>query len=184
MVATDQSKLVGFTFVWRRVLAPILLSGLLLTSACSTVAPPPSPYDQVQTETTGRQAIEVVADDAVQGSYFNRLFPAAVEGYSIVPTQEKQGFAEYKLKQDGTTLAMLSISDTLSNPDAAAKFASSDRQIAGYPAVNVGSTQTAILVSDRFQVKVQSRDPSFEASDRDAWLEKFDLAGLTQLAAR
>lgn len=167
---------------WRKVLASLLLSVMLLISACSTLAPPPpSPYEQVQEETTGRGAVEAVADDAVQGSNFNRLFPSAAEGYDVVPTQEKQGFAEYKLKQDGTTLAMLSISDTLSTPDAAAKFASSDRQIAGFPAVDVGSTQTAILVGDRFQVKVQSRDPSFEASDRAAWIEKFDLEGLLQL---
>lgn len=166
---------------WRRIVTPLLLSIVLLTAACSTVAPPPSPYEQVQEETTGRQAVEAVADDAVQGSNFNRLFPSASDGYAVVPTQEKQGFAEYKLKQDGTTLAMLSISDTISAPDAAAKFASSDRQIAGFPAVDVGSTQTAILVGDRFQVKVQSRDPSFEVSDREVWLEKFDLNGLLQL---
>ncbi|MGB3491309.1 MAG: hypothetical protein WBA57_01180 [Elainellaceae cyanobacterium] len=152
-----------------------------MTSACSTVAPPPSPYEQVQEETTGRQAVEAVADDAIKGSNFNRLFPSSSEGYEVVPTQEKQGFAEYKLKQNGATLAMLSVNDTLSNPDAAAKFASSDRQIAGFPAVDVGSSQTAILVGDRLQVKVQSRDPSFEVSDREAWIEKFDLDGLLQL---
>jgi len=37
-------------------------------------------------------------------------------------------------------------------------------------------------VANRYQVKVLSRDPSFTASDRKEWIEKFDLAGLAQLA--
>ncbi|NEQ98274.1 MAG: hypothetical protein F6K30_16400 [Cyanothece sp. SIO2G6] len=162
----------------RNVLAPLCLSALLLFSACASA--PPSPYEQVQQETVGNQA-PAVADEAVQGSQFNALFPSAADGFNVVPSQEKQGFAEYKLNQDGTTMAMLSINDTISNPDAAAKFAGSDRTVAGYPAVDIGSKQTAILVGDRFQVKVQSRDDAFGVSDREAWISKFDLDGLANL---
>jgi len=162
----------------RIILTPLCLSVLLLLSACGSA--PPSPYDQVQQETVGSQAPAVV-DEAVQGSQFNALFPSSADGFDVVPAQEKKGFAEYKLNQDGTTMAMLSINDTISNPDAAAKFAESDRTIAGYPAVDIGSTQTAILVADRFQVKVQSRDDAFAGGDREAWLSKFDLDGLANL---
>ena len=164
---------------WQKILAPVLLSVLLLVSACGS-GPPPSPYDQVQQETSGRQA-PAVSGDAVQGSNFNALFPDAGSGFDVVPSQEKKGFAEYKLKKDGTTMAMLSINDTISNPDAAAKFASSDRSVAGYPAVDIGSKQTAILVADRFQVKVQSRDDAFAKSDREDWIGKFNLRGLASL---
>ncbi|MGB3517636.1 MAG: hypothetical protein WBA43_14365 [Elainellaceae cyanobacterium] len=164
---------------WRTVLASFLLSMMLLTTACSTQ--PPSPYESIQQETTGRNAPEAVSQDALAGSNFNRFFPASANGLEVVPSQEKQGFAEYKLNQGGTTVAMLSINDTTSNPASAQKFADSTEQIAGYPAVDIGSQQTAILVSDRFQVKVQSRDDSFARSDRVAWLEQFDLSGLARL---
>ncbi|MEM9214980.1 MAG: hypothetical protein AAGD25_11610 [Cyanobacteria bacterium P01_F01_bin.150] len=165
---------------WQKVLAPLFLSVLLLVSGCGS-GPAPSPYDQVQQETSGSQA-PAVAGEAVQGSNFNALFPDAADGFDVVPSQEKQGFAEYKLKKDGTTMAMLSINDTVSNPDAAAKFANSDRSVAGYPAVDIGSKQTAILVGDRFQVKVQSRDDAFAKGDREAWLGKFNLRGLANLS--
>ncbi len=166
---------------WRKAIASICLSVMLLLSACSSVSAPPSYYDQVQEETTGSGATQAVVKDAIQGSQFNRLFPEASDGFQVVPAQEKQGFAEYKLNQGGSTVAMLSINDTVSNPEAAAKYATSSRQVAGYPAVDVGNSQTAVLVAGRFQVKVQSRSESFTQGDRDAWLEKFDLAGLAQL---
>lgn len=165
---------------WRKVLAPILLSLLLLISACSTAAPP-SPYEQVQQETTGSKAPPAVSREAAPGGTFNQFFPQSQEGFQVIPSQEKKGFAEYKLNRDGTTIAMLSINDTISNPEAAQKYLNSTRQIAGYPAVDIGSTQTAVLVASRYQVKVQSRDPSFAVGDRDAWIAKFDLAGLAQL---
>ncbi len=76
---------------------------------------------------------------------------------------------------------MLSISDTKNNPAATAKFQQSTQKIAGYPAATLGNTQTSVLVNNRYQVKVLSRDPSFTPSDREAWLQKFDLNGLAQL---
>jgi hypothetical protein len=165
---------------WRKLIAPLLLTVMLVVTGCAT-APAPSPYDQVQEETTGRDAPAAVASEAQPGGTFNQFFPDPQEGFDVVPSQEKQGFAEYKLNQDGTTVAMLSINDTISNPEATQKFQDSDRQIAGYPAVDIGSTQTAILVADRYQVKVQSRDESFTVGDRETWLARFDLDGLAQL---
>ena len=75
----------------------------------------------------------------------------------------------------------MAISDTINNPSAVNKFKDSTETIAGYPAVNQGSNATAILVKDRFQVKVLSRDPDFTESDRKALLSQFDLNGLSQL---
>ncbi len=166
------------SFHWRKWFAPILLSLVLLITGCQTAS---SPYDQVQAESTQRNAPAAVAKEATQGSQFNAFFPAAQDGYDRVYTQEKKGFAEAKLKKDGTHVAMLSISDTSSLPSAAAKYANATTEIAGYPAVEVGSTQTAILVADRYQVKVLSRDPSFTQQDRQAWIQKFKLSGLAQL---
>jgi hypothetical protein len=84
------------------------------------------------------------------------------------------------LKKGGKDIAVLSISDTTSTPSAAAKFSKSTKKIGGYPAVEVGKTQTAILVG-KYQVKALSRDPSFTASDRADWLENFNLDGLAKL---
>jgi hypothetical protein len=171
-------------FNWRRTLAPIFLSLLLLVTACVPQAP--SQFEQAQKESTQRGAQPAVAKDATQGSEFNKFFPKPSAGYERVFSQEKKGFAEAKLKKDGKEVAMLAISDAAKDTTAGIsptkKFAASTKTIAGYPAVTVGTTQTAILVNSRYQVKVLSRDPmNFKEADRQAWIEKFDLAGLARL---
>jgi hypothetical protein len=168
---------------WNRRLTqlfvPILLAVVLLITGCAPKAP--SPYAQVQQETTQRGAQPAVAKTAEQGSSFNKFFPGATAGYERVFTQEKKGFAEAKLKKDGKDMAMLAVSDTTSLPGAAQKFATSTVQVAGFPAVEVGTTQTAVLVANRYQVKVLSRDPAFTKADRLTWLQRFDLNGLAKV---
>ncbi|MBW4491344.1 MAG: hypothetical protein KME12_26645 [Trichocoleus desertorum ATA4-8-CV12] len=168
----------------RQILAGLCLSLLLLTTACAPEEP--SRWDQVQQETTQKQPAAqtkttTAATKPVSGDQFNKFFPQPGGGYERVYTQEKAGFAEAKLKQGGKDVAMLAISDTASNPSAAAKYQQSSKTIAGYPAVETGTTATSVLVSDRYQVKVLSRDPGFTKSDREAWLQKFDLDGLKNL---
>ena len=165
----------------RQILAAVLISLLLLTTttACATKAP--SRFDQVQQESSRQKSGQAVAKDATQGSEFNKFFPSATGEYQRVYTQEKKGFAQAKLKKDGKDVALLSISDTSSIPGSAAKYSNSEQNIAGYPAVLTGNTQTSVLVGNQYQVKVISRDPSFTASDREDWIEKFNLRGLTQL---
>ncbi|WP_008311585.1 hypothetical protein [Leptolyngbya sp. PCC 6406] len=155
----------------------LLLACLAFTSACSS-APAPSRWDAADTA-----AVEAPAatDDVLAGSAFNKFFPAEGDGYERIYTQEKSGFAEAKLKQGGSDLAMLSVSDTAANPSAATRYRESDRAIAGYPAAEIGSTATGVLVGDRLQVKVLSRSDDFSPEDRAAWLEKFDLDGLESL---
>ncbi|MEH2120733.1 hypothetical protein [Nostoc sp.] len=162
----------------RKVVAALLLSVVLLTTACTAKAP--GRFDQVQKESTQQRKGQAVTKTATQGSEFNKLFPNASDGYQRVYTQEKKGFAEAKLKKGGKEVALLSISDTTSTPSTAAKFSKSTKKIAGYPAVEVGKTQTAILVG-KYQVKALSRDSSFTASDRADWLEKFNLSRLASL---
>ncbi|MEH2284074.1 MAG: hypothetical protein V7K90_22580 [Nostoc sp.] len=161
-----------------RVVAALLLSVVLLTTACSPKTP--GRFDQVQKESTQQKKGQSVAKTATQGSEFNKLFPDAGDGYQRVYTQEKKGFAEAKLKKGGKDIALLSISDTSSTPSAAAKFSKSTKKIGGYPAIEVGKTQTAILVG-KYQVKALSRDSSFTASDRADWLAKFNLNRLASL---
>jgi hypothetical protein len=162
----------------RKVLATALLT-MALTTACGPSTP--SRYAETQTETTQRNAPGAVAKEATQGANFNKFFPRSVSGYQIAPAQEKKGFAEYKVNQGGKNVAVLSISDTTGIDGAASKFQGSSTKIAGYPAVEQGQNITAILVNNRYQVKVQSRDPAFTKADRAAWIQKFDLNGLANL---
>ncbi|MBD2113575.1 MULTISPECIES: hypothetical protein [Cyanophyceae] len=163
---------------WLRRLAPLMMCLVLLVSACTSAS---SKYDQVQDDTTGFGSPAAVDKKAEKGGTFNAFFPDNQSGYNVTPYQEKKGFAEYKLEQDGKTVAMLTISDTTSVPGSAEKYSAATQSIGGFPTVEQGSTATGVLVNDRYQVKVLSRDPSFTKEDRAAWLEKFDLQGLAQL---
>ncbi len=176
----------------RPVITALLVSLSSVMVACTQVAP--SRYDQVQRETTQSDQVQpgtsprdrqtdrpTGAKKVVNGRRLNRYFPRSGNGFSVIPAQEKRGFAEYKLNQGGKTVAMLSINDTVSNPAAAEKFERSRTQIGGFPAVSQGQTGTAVLVGDRFQVKALSRNPAFTSQDRAKWIQKFDLNGLSNL---
>ncbi|WP_442957387.1 hypothetical protein [Phormidium sp. CCY1219] len=164
----------------RQIILSGLLALLLLVGGC-TQPQQTSRWEGAQQESTQVARNRTSAGESVAGGQFNKFFPSAAGEYQRVYAQEKRGFAEAKLKRGGKEVAMLSISDTANNPNAVRKFQNSTQTIGGYPAVSVGSKGTAVLVGDRFQVKVQSRDPSFSASDREAWLQKFNLNGLRQL---
>lgn len=163
---------------WLRRLAPLMVCLVLLVTACSSA---PSKYDQAQKDTTGFGSPAAVDKKAEKGGTFNAFFPGDQGDYTVIPYQEKKGFAEYKLEQDGKTLAMLTISDTTSVPASASKYSAATEAVSGFPAVDQGTTATGVLVNDRYQVKVLSRNPSFTKEDRVAWLQKFDLKGLAQL---
>jgi hypothetical protein len=173
------SKSQSFGLNWRRGLVAVLLCFTLVIAGCQTKAP--SQFAQVQRESTTRGATPAVAKDATKGGEFNKFFPKPQAGYERVYTQEKKGFAEAKLKKDGKDQAMLAVSDTKSLPTAAAKFENAKSSIAGYPSVDLGTTQTSVLVADRYQVKVISKAPDFSKDDRVAWIQKFDLIGLSKL---
>ncbi|MDY7048880.1 MAG: hypothetical protein RPG89_09730 [Microcystis panniformis WG22] len=164
-------------FRFGKILIAGVLATLLLVTSCAKA---PSQFDQAQQESTARGAAAVVKESTSGGS-FNRFFPPSGGGYERVYTQEKKGFAEAKLKQDGKVVAMLAISDISNNPAAANKFQDSQITIKGFPSVEQGATASAVLVNNRYQVKVLSRDTDFTASDRQAWLAKFDLDGLAKL---
>jgi hypothetical protein len=162
----------------RKFLVAFFLTSCLLLTSCSQQAP--SRFDGAQQESTSKGATAVV-DKSQSGGSFNRYFPDSGSGYERVYAQEKQGFAEAKLKKDGQEIAILSISDVLNNPSTVDKYQSSANKIGGFPAVTQGKTGTSILVSDRYQVKIRSKNDSFSESDRQAWLGKFDLRGLSKL---
>ena len=165
------------SFRFGKILIAGVLAVLVLVTSCAKA---PSQFDQAQQESTARGAAAVVKESTSGGS-FNRFFPPSGGGYERVYTQEKKGFAEAKLKQDGKVVAMLAISDISNNPAAANKFQNSQTTIKGFPSIEQGATASTVLVNNRYQVKVLSRDADFAASDRQAWLAKFDLDGLAKL---
>jgi len=177
----------------RRILAPFLISVLLLVTSCGK-APEPSRWDKAQQESTQKpgKANQNKTDKssaqnsnlpkkAVAGGKLNKYFPSSGGGFDRVFAQEKSGFAEAKLNKGGKNVAMLSINDIAGNPSAGTKFQQSTNKIGGYPSVTQGANITAVLVANRYQVKVQSRDTSFSASDRKDWLSKFNLGGLASV---
>ena len=165
---------------WRKAFVPIVLSCTLLFTACNNKAP--SPYAQTQKETSGRSAPSAVSKNAEAGGEFNKFFPQGDAGFARVFSQEKKGFAEAKLNKGGKNVAVMSISDTSSLPAAAKKYQKSTSKIGSYPFLEEAPLKSAgVLVNNRFQVKVASRDPGFTAVDRKAWLEKFNLDGLSKL---
>ncbi|MFB2968296.1 hypothetical protein ACE1CD_04935 [Aerosakkonema sp. BLCC-F183] len=165
----------------RRIIPALLLAVLLLVTSTSCQAQDKSPYAQAQKESTQRGATPAVAKNAEQGSSFNKFFPKSADGYQVVPAQEKKGFAEYKLNKDGKNVAVMSINDTVSTPDAQKKYQQSTEKIGGYPAAEAPGNATGVLVNNRYQVKVASRDKSFTKNDRVTWLQKFNLSGIAQL---
>ncbi|MEM7757552.1 MAG: hypothetical protein AAF298_05415 [Cyanobacteria bacterium P01_A01_bin.40] len=163
---------------FRKFLVTFFLTGCLLLTSCSQQ--PPSRFEGAQQESTSKGATAVV-DDSQSGSSFNRYFPDSSNGYERIYSQEKQGFAQAKLKKEGKEIAILSISDVLNSPNATTKFQDSTTNINGFPAVSQGSTGTAVLVNDRYQVKIRSKDNSFSQADREEWLKRFNLRGLSKL---
>jgi len=114
------------------------------------------------------------------GSEFNRLFPPdGVDGYSRVFTQEKPGFAEAKLQKDGKDVAVLALSDVVNDDVAKGKFKAAPDTIGQHPLITVGKNQSALLVKDRYQLKVSSQ--TLDASARKSLLQKFDLGAIARL---
>ncbi len=166
---------------WLRLLSLGLLLGTLWFGTVACSPQPPSQFEQAQQESTQRGA-QAVTKESNKGGEFNAFFPTAEGEYERIFTQEKQGFAQIKLKQNGEEMAVMAISDLTNNPSAADKFQASTAEIAGFPSVSQGKNGTVLLVGDRYQVKVMSRSPEFTAVDREAWLQKFDLSGLAALS--
>lgn len=149
----------------RRLILIVLIAMMPLAIACQPIA------------NGGASAVV----EPLAGGEFNKFFPKDQDDYDVIYTQEKEGFAQAQLNFKGAEVATLSVSDTANNPNALDKFQQSREEVAGYPAAAVGELGTAVLVAERFQIQIRSKDASFTAADREAWIEQFDLAGLAAL---
>lgn len=118
----------------------------------------------------------------INGPAFNPLFPKLFTGEQLVFTQEKRGFSQARLKEGETTKALLSISDVLTSPSTRAKFSGAKLELQSWPLVDQGTQASALLVADRFQVKVIGQGAGLTADDRHDLLNAFDLKALAALA--
>jgi len=123
----------------------------------------------------------VATAEVVNGSPFNRLFPKPEPGEQLVFTQEKRGFSEARLKQGDSIKALLAISDTTTAPAARSKFDGSAEQLKGWPLVEQGPQASALLVAERFQVKVIGQGAGLDPDQRHELIGAFDLDGLAAL---
>jgi hypothetical protein len=150
---------------------------------CASVVPgcyrAPTRWDEVQKET--RRNVPAVSKDAVPGSVFNKIFPKPDGTFDVVYTQEKAGFAQAMLVKKGEDVATLAISDTVSNPEAAGKYKDVQETFEGFPIIEIGNNGTGLLVGNRYQIQIRSKDANFSKFDREDWLKKFDLANLARL---
>jgi len=148
--------------------AGLLLAGLLLLPFHSWLP--------------GGTVADLPKAEVVNGTAFNRLFPAPGPGEQLVFTQEKRGFSEARLKQGDQTMALLAISDTVTAPEARDKFASSTASLQGWPLAEQGGQASALLVADRFQVKVIGQGTGLDTQQRHDLLGAFQLQKLAALA--
>ena len=129
----------------------------------------------------GGTVADVPLSQVVNGTAFNRLFPEPEAGYQLVFTHEKRGFSEARLKHGGQVKALLAISDVTTAPEARKKFEASQSRLQGWPLVEQGQQATALLVADRFQVKVIGQGDGLDAEQRQELIGQFNLRGLAAL---
>jgi hypothetical protein len=107
-------------------------------------------WDTVATATTASTGVAKVET----GSLNTAFPPDGALGYKRIFTADKEGYAEAKLQKDGEDVATLAISQA--DEAAKTKFKSAATQLKGHPLVTVGKNQSAVLVANRFQLKVSS----------------------------
>ncbi len=163
-----------------QIICSVFLVSLLFLTSCSSQ--PPSRFEQAQQESLqAGNKNTAVSKNAETGGSFNKFFPNSDSTYERVFVQEKKGFAQAKLKEKGKEVALISVFDTISNPNSTTEFKNSTSQIKGYPSVVKGANSTAVLVANRYQVKIMSQDDSFTPEKRALWLGKFNLDGLSKV---
>lgn len=157
----------------RWALGLLLAAGLLLVGSL---------FLPFHTWLPGGTVADLPKAEVVNGTAFNRLFPPPGPGEKLIFTQEKRGFSEAKLKQGDLTTALLAISDTVTAPEAREKFVSSRERLQGWPLAEQGGQASALLVANRFQVKVIGQGIGLDVQQRHDLLGAFRLQELAALA--
>jgi hypothetical protein len=134
-----------------------------------------------QAQKTSSESGVAVSEQSVAGAEFNRFFPDAQDPWDIVFKQEKTGFAQASLQNEGREMAMLSVSDTSNNPAARDKYRNAIATLNELPRAEIDADTTGVLAGDRYQVQVRSLDPAFGPEEREEWLARFDLEAIGRI---
>jgi hypothetical protein len=164
---------------WIKLLRLISLALLLAGATGCGCSQEPDRWAAAQQKST--QNPKAVSTEAASGSEFNRFFPQVQSPWDIVFKQEKPGFAQASLQQSGREVAVLSVFDTKSNPEAAEKFKTAPKNLSGLPLVESAADTTEVLAGNRFQVQVRSTDPLIGPKEREEWLAKFNLDAIGRI---
>jgi hypothetical protein len=173
----------------RAILLSVLVLCAGLVSACKKDEPKPAAGDTKAPASASAAVVAPVSPvsppglDAGHGlapipaGTLIKFVPKDGEGgYKHVLAADKEGYAEVKLQKDGKEVAALVILDAERLAFAKAKFEASSEKLEGYPFIEIGKTQSSVLVKGRFQVKVSS--PTLDQEARKAILRTVDLKGL------
>lgn len=156
----------------RRLFALAFAISLL---ACND-KPKSTRWDEAGAAATASAAETASAGPVSATGTLNKYFPAdGANGYKRIFAADKTGYAEAKLQKDGKDVATISINDGV-KPFAKAKFDESTEKLEGFPLMKMGDNQSAVLVKDRYQVKVTSTTLDHEG--RKGILSSFDLKGM------
>jgi hypothetical protein len=163
---------------------------LLLVLAACDKAPPPAPATATSgaaktaavappTSTASAAAALAVAK-LVDGAKLAALLPTAANVGSgatdRVDRPAKEGYAEAVYKKGKDDLVTITITDTTGVPAVRDDYKDSQETVAGFPLKTSGYTKSSALISNRYQVQVQS--PRLKAPERKALIEKLDLKAL------
>lgn len=159
-----------------------LVTSLLLTVGCNEAPPTAQQQTQQQPTTTVKEEAQPpVAADSAESGKFDPFFPKPEDGYDIVFQPENPGYAQASLHGEGDKeLAVFSIFDTEKSPIVLARFGRSEQKIGEHTVLSEERSLSA-LIAERYHVQVRSVAPDFGEAERQAWLEKFDLAGIAKM---
>ncbi len=163
-------------------LALTAFAGLLI--ACGTnVNPADSQWQAAETDKT-----PTVVKEAIPGKKLNKYFPKVEKPYDLIADEDKGSTAIYKLDKNEKQIATLSIHDTFGEEKETLKDfdTATDKLDGKYPLVAEGNNTHKLLVAGRFLVKISNKPgvagaDHLSPEDHKAWLNKFDLKGLSDL---
>lgn len=178
-----QHRIAGLSAFW--------LTAALLPAGCNEATSKAQQQTQQQPTTivekesqspgTEEEGQRPVAADSAESGKFDPFFPKPEDGYAIVLQPENPGYAQASLQGEGDKeLAVFSIFDTENNPVVSARFERSDAKFGDYPVLSEDGSLSA-LIAKRYHVQVRSVATDFGEAERQAWLEKFDLAGIAKM---
>lgn len=156
-------------------------SGTTGSIASGASIPTPSVVPPSSAGLAVRASASAAAAAMVDGAKLLAVFPPVGLDGATAKTERptKEGFAEVVYKKGDAEVATVTITDTSAVPAVRDDYKDAKEKVGDSPLKTSGNYKSAMLVADRFQVQIQSQ--RLKAPQRQAWLEKVDVAALGKL---